>query len=373
MACLRTAWRNEVSAAAGGLRASSLTGLRARLLIGLGTTVLGMALRATGLVVIAVLLVLVGPRTSGAQQIETPEARHLPPSGRVPRITLLVNSSSDPLYAAMEEGARRALADRHFLLRVESVGAESAVIQQIDLVRRLVRSGETDGIVIVPTDSVRLLPILAQAVSQGVAVVTLSTPLRPTSGLDPQRLGIAHVGIDDAAAAARLATAVADRALGANDAGAVLVLDGSRAADVTLARHRGVFQALQGDPRITGFVSREANGEIERAYAQTQEVLSLNNGVRMIIATSGLMGLGASQYCHDQETCEVVIGAFDATEPVRRALEEGRLAVIVDQRPDDQAYIAVNTVLDMVSDKEVAPRTLLEPYLIDQSSLSERP
>ncbi len=95
-----------------------------------------------------------------------------------PTIAIVLKSMQNEFFVQMADGAE-AYATAHsdqLRLTVEGVKAETDVSGQELIIRRLLAQ-KIDALIIVPTDSIAMLPVLMQAIASGVLVINMDNKL----------------------------------------------------------------------------------------------------------------------------------------------------------------------------------------------------
>ena len=101
-------------------------------------------------------------------------------AARKPRIALVMKTLTNPFFAEMERGARRAEAELDIELLVKTAAQETSIEQQIAIVDDLIRD-RVDAIVIAPGDLFKLIPVLAKARKAGIVVINVDNRLDPAA------------------------------------------------------------------------------------------------------------------------------------------------------------------------------------------------
>ncbi len=130
------------------------------------------------------LAVAVSLLTACAPAASTPAAA----GGGAKKVTLILGTSSDDFYKAIECGARTEAAKEGVSLDVQGAGQFDPALQ-VPIVNAVAAS-RPDAIIIAPTDDTALYPPLKAAVDAGSKLVLVDTNLKDTS------LAAGHIGSD---------------------------------------------------------------------------------------------------------------------------------------------------------------------------------
>ncbi|MGY6269449.1 substrate-binding domain-containing protein [Achromobacter denitrificans] len=282
-----------------------------------------------------------------------------PPLPDGPRIALLLKSLSNPYFLDMERGARRAQTEFGAKLFVRSIGSETAIDQQIQFIGKIIADQSADAIVLVPTDSTRLVPSVIEADRASIRVVIVDTPLDERALAAEGFPSPTFVGVDNADGAYRAASVLS---AGLPPGSEVALMEGNSNALNTRARSQGARRAF-AEARMDVVASKSA-WTLEEAYEITGALLRDYPDIRGIYCVSDLLTLGVMQYLADRGITRVRVAGFDGIPQTRAALARGQMAATVDQRPDRQGYLAVKAALDLLAGKPVAQRIMVDTTLL---------
>ena len=253
------------------------------------------------------------------------------------------------------DGAQKAGMD--FGVQVELVVSDTLgstdaeyVEPQIRLVADLIEQGEIDGLVIAPFDSNRLALVIEQAVSAGIPVVAMDTPVNSDQILS-------FVVFDNFSAGKKVGEWVAQQ-LGGK--GKVLILDGPQDQQNAIDRRNGFLAGLKsGDIEVLD--TESADWEIEPARQITADWLDRFDDVDAIIAANDNMALGAAQALADADREGVLVTGFDATDIALQATADGQISATVDQAPGEQARLAIQILIKHLERAETFPSIIYLP------------
>jgi ribose transport system substrate-binding protein len=82
-----------------------------------------------------------------------------------------------------------------------------------------------------------------------------------------------------------------------------------------------------------------------------------------------MMALGAIQYLQESGNTAVLVGAYDALEEAKAAIQSGQLAVTIDQQAARQGYLGVQYAVQSLNGEEVPAETLVEVLLVTAETL----
>lgn len=248
---------------------------------------------------------------------------------------------------------------------VEADGRNESPKQVADVENALVQG--LDGIIISPNDVNALASIIADAVKEGVPVVTIDRRVDNVDGL------LAHVGADNVAGGEAQGRWV----LEAFPEGATIVnLQGQPGASPAIDRNKGLHNVI--DPvsdKYKIIAEQTANWKRAEGLDVTNAVLSgLSEMPDVIVAANDEMGLGALEALRARNLDDQIkIVAFDAGPEALLSVRDGGLDGTVDQFPGQQSARSVQIMHDfLVGGKRPAEVVnLITPKMILSDNLDE--
>lgn len=263
-----------------------------------------------------------------------------PSDGQI-RIVLVPKSVGHPFWADLEKGMK----DRAKELGVIAIfhGPQTATASgQIEIIEDFLSMG-VHGIAIAANDPATIAPYVKKGLDLGVKMITFDTDA-PESGR------ICYVGTDNVAAGKQGAEALIEM-LGGK--GKVAILTGGLTALNLNQRIEGFRQAIKAYPGIQ-IVTVESHGDsLEKGIPIMENLLTEYPDIDAFYCVSGpnvaAEGLKAAGY---GPGAKIVFG-FDIFEPVPTLIREGYIQATVAQLPYAEGRLVVDTMLALLSGKEV--------------------
>ncbi|TAA47279.1 sugar ABC transporter substrate-binding protein [Corallincola spongiicola] len=281
------------------------------------------------------------------------------------RVLLVMKSLVNPFYIELQRGAELAAAESGIELIVKSGTNETLVPQQIDIIEQQLKLG-VDAIVIAPADSVRIIPVLKQAIQSGISVVNIDNRIDQDalarSGLEP----IPFVSVDNHQGG-YLAAEYLSR--GVEQATSALIIEGPRAAENARQRRDGARQAFDEAEQITVVASEQANWHLDQAYAVIKRVHALHPDLSLVFCANDMMALGAALYLQENNLQQIKIAGYDNVPDARSAIEQGLMVATIDQQAFQQGYVGVQTVVSLLNKQKVKDSVLVDVKLITTTEL----
>jgi len=278
-------------------------------------------------------------------------------------IALVMKTLTNPFFVEMERGARRAEKELGINLIVKTGAQETSVDQQIAIVEELIKR-KVEAIVIAPASSIDLIPVLKKAQDAGISLINIDNRLDRDVAKKVGLLDIPFISVDNEKGAYLAAQVISERLTTAAD---VLVIEGICSAKNAQERSAGTLRALKEKPNLRVIAVDTANWKIDEAYEVTKRRFVQNPSIAAVVCGNDMMALGALRYLREANRNDVLVGGFDALEEARKAVNEGRMLVTVDQQADMQGYQGVKMAWQKISAEPVSAETLIDVKLVQKS------
>jgi ribose transport system substrate-binding protein len=219
---------------------------------------------------------------------------------------------------------------------------------------------KVDAIVVAPTDSSGITPVIAEARKRGIPVFTADIAAH---GADV----VCHIASDNEKGGVILAEYLAKRM---NGQGKVGIVDHPMVASAQ-DRVRGFEQTIAKYPGMQIVQKVPGEGQRDKAMRVTQDLLQAHPDLSAIFGInddSALGALAAVEAAGLQD--KVVIVGFDGTPEARQAILAGKaLKADAVQYPDQIGATTIDTVAAVLRGETVPPMKPVDVGLIDQDTL----
>ncbi len=262
-----------------------------------------------------------------------------------PVIGLVMKSLGNDFFKNMEEGAVAHAADRGDLELIPlGIQNETDVEAQIGLVENLIAQN-VDVIVIAPTDSRALIPVLAKAGEAGIVVVNIDVVMDPEA-MAEAGFDAPFVGPDNQAGAKMVGDVLAAE-LGSG--AKVIILEGNPGAENAAQRAAGFAEAA-AEGGLEVIASQTAHWETDEAFELSSNLLTANPDVTGIMASNDSMALGAVQAVESMGlTDQVTIVGFDNIGPIQPLVLDGTVLATLDQFGAEMAANGIDVGMEMLA------------------------
>ena len=259
-----------------------------------------------------------------------------------------VSTLNNPFFVTLSEGAEAKAEEEGVEMIVVDAGDDAA--KQTSDIEDLI-SRNISVLIVNPVDSDAVAPIVQDAVSQGIKVVSVD---RVVNGVD-----VDCVIASDNVEGARMATEYLVSLVG--EGAKVAELEGVNGASATIDRGEGFH--LVADEQLEVAAKQTANFSRSEGMTVMENILQANPDIKGVFAHNDEMALGAVEAIGSGD---IVVVGFDATDDALAAIEAGRMAATVAQKPDLMGATAVETAISLINGETVEKEIPVEVELITQ-------
>jgi ribose transport system substrate-binding protein len=249
-------------------------------------------------------------------------------------------------WLAVGAGARKAAANRgDVTLSIVAPDREINIDQQVSILEDQLRRGAS-VLIVAPTGSAQVLPVLEQAASRKIPVILVDTDA-PFAGK------VSYIGTDNRAGGALAARHIVS-AVGQGGVALIHGVPGNQSQD---DRADGFEAALREAGGIQLVAKQPANSERALGMTVMENILTAHPDLKAVFATNDQMALGAMEAVEARGLGgKIAIVGFDATQEAVRAIQDGKMSASVAQRPSEMGRRSVEAALALIDGKKVEPR-----------------
>ncbi|MEH0833513.1 ribose ABC transporter substrate-binding protein RbsB [Pectobacterium cacticida] len=244
-------------------------------------------------------------------------------------VALVVSTLNNPFFVSMKEGAQKEADKLGYELIV--LDSQNNPAKELANVQDLTVRG-TKVLLINPTDSDAVGNAIKMANQAKIPVITLD---RVASSGEV----VSHVASDNAFGGKVAGDFIAKK-LG--EGAKVIQLEGI--AGTSAARERGAgFMKSAEKHKFAMLASQPADFDRTKGLNVMQNLLTAHPDVQAVFAQNDEMALGALRALQTAGKTDVLVVGFDGTQDGVKAVESGKLAATVAQRPDQIGVIGIET------------------------------
>ena len=259
-----------------------------------------------------------------------------------PTIGMVLKSVRNEFFIEMAKGAQR-YAKAHpdtLTLQLEGIQQEVDVSGQETIIRTMIAQ-KVDALIVVPTDSVAMLPVLMEAIRAGILVINMDNKLDDRA-LVLEGVNIPFVGPSNFVGARSVGEYVA-KALPAGSK--VGLIEGPPGAINSRARSDGFRAALRAADMVVAGV-RSGYWDVAQGKSATIDLLKATPDVKALLCGNDNMAIGAAQALAELGLKgKVLLGGYDNIPGIHSYLSDGSVAATADQYPGKQAQYALDLAL----------------------------
>ena len=259
-----------------------------------------------------------------------------------PTIGMVLKSVRNEFFIEMAKGAQR-YAKAHpdtLTLQLEGIQQEVDVSGQEAIIRTMIAQ-KVDALIVEPTDSVAMLPVLMEAIRAGILVINMDNKLDDRA-LVLEGVNIPFVGPSNFVGARSVGEYVA-KALPAGSK--VGLIEGPPGAINSRARSDGFRAALRAADMVVAGV-RSGYWDVAQGKSATIDLPKATPDVKALLCGNDNMAIGAAQALAELGLKgKVLLGGYDNIPGIHSYLSDGSVAATADQYPGKQAQYALDLAL----------------------------
>src|SRR3954452_1230221 len=260
------------------------------------------------------------------------------------RIGFVPKSLNQEYWVNTEKGAQAAGKHAHVKVLTKAAGDDTQIVEQIDLVQNLLAQ-KVDALVIAPSDSDLLKPVLEKAAKQ-MPVVLFDSDI---PGWKPKT---AYVGTENKDGGIKAGQYIAKILHGR---GTLAIVSGIPGSQVGIDRVDGVKAGLKKAGAKTKIV-KEVTGQFDReqAVGAMEDILQTNPDVDAVFAANDQMALGAIQaIAAHKKTDQIKLIGFDGALEATQHILQGDMQATIAQDPYGMAEKGVEEAVAKLHGKPV--------------------
>ena len=265
------------------------------------------------------------------------------------KVGFSVSTLNNPFFVTLKKGAEKQAKDSG--MELITVDAQNDAAKQTNDVEDLIQKG-VDVIVINPTDSDAVGSAVGAANAAGVPVITVDRVAN--SGKV-----VSHIASDNIEGGKMAGDYIRE-----------LVGEGANVAELegipgsSAARERGEGFHKVADNQLNVTAKQAADFDRAKGLSVMENILQANNDIKAVFAHNDEMALGALEALKSAGKTDVVVVGFDATEDAVKAVEDGRMAATIAQKPELIGAKAMETAKQVSQGKKVEKFIPIELELI---------
>ncbi|MEC5321505.1 ribose ABC transporter substrate-binding protein RbsB [Brenneria populi subsp. brevivirga] len=255
-------------------------------------------------------------------------------------LALVVSTLNNPFFVSMKEGAQKEADKRGYNLVV--LDSQNNPAKELANVQDLTVRG-AKALLINPTDSDAVGNAIKLANKAKIPVITLDRVANSGEV-------VSHVASDNALGGEMAGDFIAQK----TGAGAKIIqLEGIAGTSAARERGAGFIKSAEKN-KFTILASQPADFDRTKGLNVMQNLLTAHPNVQAVFAQNDEMALGALRALQTAGKTDVLVVGFDGTEDGVKAVESGKLAATVAQRPEQIGIIGVENADKVLKGEKIA-------------------
>ncbi|MGF6917159.1 substrate-binding domain-containing protein [Paraburkholderia sp. 40] len=268
--------------------------------------------------------------------------------GTKPKIALVLKSMSDPFTVAMVDAARNYQDhfSSQFSLTIRGTANQTDTAAQIRMVDEAIRA-KVNAIVIAPTDSKALIPVIARAIKAGIITITIDNPLDDAAQA-AAGISVPFVGPNNRNGAKQVGQYLATRLKPGDQVGIIEGVSVSSNAQQRTAGSRDAMDAAS----VQVVAVESGDWEYGKARDVAAKILAEHPQLRALLCGNDNMAMGAVDAIRDAgRGGGVYVTGYDAIDAIKPLLADGRVLATMNQFAGRQTVFGIDFALKAVTER----------------------
>ncbi|GLH39224.1 sugar ABC transporter substrate-binding protein [Pseudomonas moraviensis] len=271
-------------------------------------------------------------------------------SAEKPKIALVMKSLANEFFLTMEDGAK-AYQKEHsadFDLISNGIKDETDTAGQTRIVEQMILA-KVNALVIAPSDSKAMVPVIKKAVDAGITVINIDNQLDPAV-VKSKNITVPFVGPDNRKGARLVGEYLAKQLKAGDEVG---IIEGVSTTTNAQARTAGFKDAMEV-AQIKVVSLQSGDWEIDKGNKVAASILSEYPDVKALLAGNDSMAVGAvSAVRAAGKAGQVQVVGYDNINAIKPMLKDGRVLATADQFAAKQAVFGIETALKIIKGEKV--------------------
>jgi ribose transport system substrate-binding protein len=291
--------------------------------------------------------------------------------GKQYTVGLSLSTLQNPFFVAMDKGMRDEAAKQNInLIDTNASGDASTQVSQIeDLITKKV-----DLLILNPIDSNGIVPVVKQANSAKIPVITVD---RGASGGDL----LSFIETDNVAMGKEAVDWIAQQLTKRSGSakGNIVDLQGLRGTTPAENREKGFREELQKYPGINVVATQAANFDQEKAFNITTDILQAHPNVDAIFCANDDTAIGATKSMQGAHRAfpasdpkHIFVIGIDGSEQALTAIRGGTLDATISQNPLKLASKSIDFAAQSLQGKTVDKHVFYPSMLINKQNIDSQ-
>lgn len=261
-----------------------------------------------------------------------------------------MKSLANEFFLTMEDGAK-AYQKEHsadFDLISNGIKDETDTAGQTRIVEQMILA-KVNALVIAPSDSKAMVPVIKKAVDAGITVINIDNQLDPQI-VKSKNISVPFVGPDNRKGARLVGEYLAKQLKAGDEVGIIEGVSTTTNAQQRTAGFKDAMDAAQ----IKVVSLQSGDWEIDKGNKVAASILSEYPDVKALLAGNDSMAVGAvSAVRAAGKAGQVQVVGYDNINAIKPMLKDGRVLATADQFAAKQAVFGIETALKILKGEKV--------------------
>lgn len=288
--------------------------------------------------------------------------------GGTKEVVYVPGLTGNPFYSTVSCGAQAA-AKQLGGVKFSTQGADEFDVAKQTVIVNALTSSKPDAIMISVTDAKALIAPLTQAKAAGIKILTIDGDLADTG------IGVSNIQSNNLEGG-KLAAQRLGKVMGGK--GAVAVIDNRPGVPVSLQRIKGFTDEMaKSFPEVEVLKTKYTDNDVTKAASIVTATVAGNPNLRGVYTAETNNTEGALTGVREaRREGKIKIVGYDTSDPIVKALQEGRLDGAVVQFPYGEGETGLKTAVAAIDGKKVsrnqkAPFVVATPDTVDDPKVQK--
>lgn len=272
---------------------------------------------------------------------------------------IMVPKGVHPYYIPCYEGFKEA--GKKYGVSVDWVNPSDFVLDaQIQVIEELIFQ-QVDGIAISALDDKGLIPIINQAINEGIKVITFDAPAPSTKALT-------YVGTNNEAAGFEAGKKFAKIL----KAGKVVILQGGLTASNLNLRTKGFKEAIKKTGQNIEVIDViDTKGDIAHTVNKVESILKKHPNLKGIFSVSALGAPAAATVVKQKKKSgAIIVAGFDDLKETINGIKDGSVSFCLVQKTFKMGWLSIEMLLDAKKGKSLPKEVDTGVIVVDKSNVN---
>ena len=276
------------------------------------------------------------------------------------KIPFIIKNQTNQGFLDMQRAAKQVAEKEGVELLAMAPIKPDNVEEQIRMIEDLIQK-KVSAIIIVPADSLGIVPAIEKANNAGIPVIAANT--RAFGGKVETFVAVENYE------AALLQAEYMVKDLGGK--GDIIIIEGVAASQTGQDRLRAYQDTLKKYPQIKVLASQTAHFRRETGMQVMENLLQRFPKIEAVLSANDSMSLGAIEAIDAAGRTSIKIYSFDCHRDALKAIKAGKLTITTDQNLWDQGRLSMEAAIKILKGEKIPSRIKTEPSIVNKDNVDK--